>query len=248
MASWRDLTAHIVVTLIGIIIVFSALLFSTGDFKNLAIGIGSSVLASVVVSFLLLMFIGNPFADLDKRLRSDFDLLGLANRAGLTAIWTSRSDVPLSMWIDGLRAANREVLIVASAMQFLSEREDFLRLINQKSQAGCLVSILLQDPDSDYQRRRSEEEGDTGSIRSRVQTTVGRLQTALTGDHSELRFFDQVLYNSIFCFDEIMIVTPHMFGIAGAGAPTFIVKYGSDTLYEKYKMQFYSLRAVSYLR
>jgi hypothetical protein len=234
--------------LIGVIIILSALLFSTGDLRNLVIGIGSSVLASVVVSFLFVMFIGNPFSDLDKRLRTDFELLGLANRAGLAALWVSRSDVPLSTWIDRLRAAKREILIVASAMQFLSERDDFLRLIDQKSQDGCFVSILLQDPDSEHQRHRSEEEGDNGSIKSRVETTIGRLRNVLTGRHSELRFFDQVLYNSIFCFDDSMIVTPHIFGLAGASAPAFIATSGSNTLYEKYKLQFHDLRAVSYLR
>lgn len=244
-----EIAVYAVVVLLGVILVILAENAKAPVESAILLNIGSSVVASAIVSFLILFFVGNPFAQIERSLtrtsnefkaslERNISVLALANESGLIGIWPSRSDVLINEWLERLASAQEEVFILAYAMEFLSEHERFIQLLREKGAQGCRVRMIMGDPNGSAVAERNREERLEGSIKSRVETTLIRLSQVVDGSRVSLRIHNTPLYCAIYGFDDELIVTPHLYGVRGASAPTLIFKEKPDGLFLKYKKHF----------
>lgn len=82
------------------------------------------------------------------------------------------------------------------------------------------IRIAFGDPESSAVARRSEEErlGD-GALAARIRYGLVPYTPLLGTPGVEFRYHTTTLYNSIFRFDEEMIVNTHVYSIPGPHAP-----------------------------
>jgi lambda repressor-like predicted transcriptional regulator len=150
-----------------------------------------------------------------------------AGAAGVTsgtseilAAYAHRADVPSHVWHDLLDQANSQIDLLAYAMLFLPEANPRLvDRLQEKAAGGCAVRIALADPDSAAVADRDKEEGLGGALAARIRTTLHHFADLTDQDGISIRLHATPMYNSIFRFDEEMLVTPHLYAQPGYASP-----------------------------
>jgi hypothetical protein len=116
--------------------------------------------------------------------------------------------------------AKAHVDLLGYALLHLPENHSRLvDLLRGKAAAGCAIRIAVADPDSANVARRDEEERLGGTLSARIRTSLHYLDPLCDCDGAELRYHDTPMYNSVFRFDDDMLVTPHVYGRPGRLAP-----------------------------
>ena len=148
---------------------------------------------------------------------------GTVDRAALTGAelvgtYPRRSDVPGHLWTELLRQAQRNVDVLAFAGLFLTEEHpDWTPLLLARAQGGARVRLLLGDPAGASLSARDVEHKIGGGVAGRVRAVLAYYRP-LAGV-AEIRLHDTPLYNSIYRFDDEMIVNTHVYGILAAYTP-----------------------------
>jgi len=145
---------------------------------------------------------------------------GGASLAGaeLVASWPRRADVPKHLWTELLRQAGRNVDLLAFAGLFLAEEHpDWLPALRARAEAGTRVRLLLGDPDGAQLAARDAEHEIGGGVAGRVAAVLAYYRP-LAG-LAEIRLHDTPLYNSVYRFDDDMLVNTHVYGILAAWTP-----------------------------
>jgi hypothetical protein len=165
----------------------------------------------------------------------------------LVLLYPHRSDLPSDVWWSLFSAAEREIDVFAYAALFLPEQHlSLIDLLREKSAGGCRVRILLGDPTSPKIIERGEEEQFGEGIVSRSKVALLHYQPLATSEGVEIRVHGTTLYNSIYRFDDTMLVNSHVYGCNAYSAPVLhlrsIVKGG---LFDTYLDSFESVWALS---
>jgi transcriptional regulator with XRE-family HTH domain len=138
--------------------------------------------------------------------------------AELVASYPRRSDVPGHLWAELLGRAERSVDLLAFAGLFLTEEHpEWTPLLVSRAEAGVRVRLLLGDPDGVNLAARDGEYRIGGGVAGRVRAVLAYYRP-LAGV-AEIRLHDTPLYNSIYRFDDDMIVNCHAYGILAAYTP-----------------------------
>ncbi|WP_028933958.1 XRE family transcriptional regulator [Pseudonocardia spinosispora] len=158
----------------------------------------------------------------------------------IVGVYPHRNAIPVDLWNRLLAAAVDRIDILVHAGLFLVERPDFVRTLAAKAADGVTVRIVFGDPDSDAVRLRGDEE-QLGEevLASRIRYGLVPYSPLLGTPGIEFRFHATTLYNSIFRFDEELIVNNHVYGVPGAHAPALhLRKLGAGDLYGTYVKSF----------
>ncbi|MFV0524093.1 MAG: XRE family transcriptional regulator [Acidimicrobiales bacterium] len=141
-------------------------------------------------------------------------------RTELTRLYPRRSDVPRELWTRLLDSATDRIEILVYAGLFLVEQQPELPArLHAKAEAGAAVRLLVAAPDGEQVIRRGMEEGVAGTVASRVRNVLAFFEPYAADDRIQLRLHDTTLYNSIFVFDDEMLVNAHVYGLPAAQAP-----------------------------
>ncbi len=136
-----------------------------------------------------------------------------AGVAEVVAVYPHRASVPVDLWQEVARSAVEHVDVLAYAALFLPEQDAHLvSSLKVKAAAGCQVRILLGDADSPLVRLRGEEEGIGDGMAARVRMALGHYKPLLQEEGVAVRQHGTTLYNSIFRFDDDMLVNTHAWG------------------------------------
>lgn len=172
----------------------------------------------------------DAFSDTKKRSASNSELVQLFARRGL---------VPADLWHRLLDSAEREIDILVIAGLFLPEQMPNLAdHLATTAEAGVTVRLAMADPKGEAIRIRGDEEGIGDALRSRVENADTYFRSP---DHDaiERRLHDTTLYNSVFRFDDEMLVSTHVYGLAGAHAPVLHLKrIAGGEMFETYSKAF----------
>jgi transcriptional regulator with XRE-family HTH domain len=153
--------------------------------------------------------------------------------AELLTTYARRADVPHTLWTDLLRHAERDVDLLAFAGLFLTEEHrDWLPLLRAKTDAGARVRILVGDPDGYELARRDAEHRIGGGVAGRVAAVLAHYEP-LAGA-VELRLHDTPLYNSIYRFDDDMLVNVHVYGLLAAYTPVLRLRRIDGSFFNTY--------------
>lgn len=167
----------------------------------------------------------------------------------VAGVYPHRNLIPSDLWGRMLAAATDRIDILVHAGLFLAERPDFVQTLADKAAAGVTVRIAFGDPESDAVSLRSSEErlGD-GVLAARIKYGLVPYRPLLGTPGVEFRFHTTTLYNSIFRFDDEMIVNNHVYGAPGAHAPALhLRKLGAGDLFTIYTKSFVDVWALSHL-
>jgi hypothetical protein len=149
-----------------------------------------------------------------------------ASTSELITYYPHRGAVPAALWSSLIEKAKDQVGILVYAGLFLFDNHpDLPDQLAEKAKAGAQVRILLGDPDSEMIRQRGEEEGIGDDLAARARITRRYLQPAMTTPGVEVRVHDTILYNSIYRFDDDVLVNPHVLGAPAGQNPVLHFRY-----------------------
>ncbi|HZT66736.1 MAG TPA: helix-turn-helix domain-containing protein [Acidimicrobiales bacterium] len=143
-----------------------------------------------------------------------------ATRAELLSLYPHRSDAPAQLWWSLFEGAQDQIAYVAYAALFLFESHpDLVALLAAKASAGCQVRLALGDATSDAVHQRGEDERFGEGIESRVNLALKHIEPIRQGAGVEVRLHGTTLYNSIYRFDDQLLVNTHLWGVNAYEAP-----------------------------
>lgn len=166
--------------------------------------------------------------------------------AELVASYPGRNDVPRHLWVELLRHTERNVDLLAFAGLFLVEdHPDWTPALIARAKAGVRVRLLLGDPHGQHLVARDEEDRiGTGVVAGRVAAVLTHYERNASG-LVEIRLFDAPLYNSIYRFDDEMLVNHHAYGVLAAYTPTVHLRRIDGRYYQTYLESFERLWATA---
>lgn len=138
----------------------------------------------------------------------------------LVRIHPRRAAIPRDTWTRLIRDATEQIDILVYAGLFFPEQQpELANTLCAKVRSGVRVRMLMAAPDGEHVVRRGQEEGIGDVVVSRVKNALSFFEPHASHQCVEFRLHDTTLYNSIFRFDNEMLVNTHVFGLPAAHAP-----------------------------
>lgn len=141
-------------------------------------------------------------------------------------VYARRGVVPLELWQRLLDDAHERIGILAYGGLFLPEQNPkFVPTLKAKAEAGAEVTILLGDPECAEVASRGAEEGIGDAMASKVRNTLAFYLPLRDVSGVRVMFHCTTLYNSIFRFDNEMLVNTHVYGFPAHHAPVIHLRH-----------------------
>jgi len=142
------------------------------------------------------------------------------NSSEFVAFYPHRSETPKHLWLDLLLAAREQIDVVAYASLFLPEENpEAIQILEHKARTGTKIRIALGDPASPEVVLRGKEERLYEGLVGRVQMALAYYRALCDVPGIEFHLHRTTLYNSIFRYDDQMLVNQHVYGTYGYVAP-----------------------------
>jgi transcriptional regulator with XRE-family HTH domain len=157
--------------------------------------------------------------------------------AELATTYPRRTDVPVHVWTELLRGAERSIDLLAFAGLFLTEEHSaWLPTLTAKAASGARIRLLLGDPAGTQLAARDREYAIGGGVAGRVSAVLSYYRQLR--DVVEIRLHDTPLYNSIYRFDGEMLVNVHAYGILAAHTPVMHLRRTDGAFFNTYVESF----------
>ena len=155
-------------------------------------------------------------------------------------VFPHRSAIPAELWSRLLDDSGERIDVLCLAALFLVERPTFAKQIKQKASDGAKIRLLFGDPDADEATKRSEEERlDARTVSARIRNALAFLRPLDGMPGVEARLHTTTLYNSVFRFDDEMVINTHVYGLPGAHAPALHLRHTpKGDMFETYMESF----------
>jgi hypothetical protein len=165
---------------------------------------------------------------------------GLGTAAEVVSAYPHRTDLNTDRWWDLFQGAKAQIDLLGYTLYFLPHQHpDLVELLLEECDQGCRVRIALADPESEHVRRRDEEEHEAIKLVPRIRSTLEAFEPLLECENADLRFQDAPLYNSVFRFDDQMLVTPPLYGMPGRSAPLLhLRRLGPSGIFSRFSAHF----------
>ena len=138
----------------------------------------------------------------------------------IVKIYSHRSSIPSDLWDRLLDNATTQVDILVYVGMFMTERPGLLNALLVKGEQGTQIRMLFGDPSSSAVVQRSIDEGiGERSISVKIENALAFFRPLINAKGIAIRNHSTVLYNSIYRFDNEMIVNPHVYGKTAPHSP-----------------------------
>lgn len=91
--------------------------------------------------------------------------------------------------------------------------------LTKRAESGVKIRLLFGDPDSPHVVERGREEGIEDAIQHKIRNTLAHYRPLANVAGVDVRLHATNLYNSIYRFDDEMLVSLHVHGLPAAHAP-----------------------------
>ncbi len=142
-----------------------------------------------------------------------------ASVAELLELHPSRAAVPHAVWQQLIASTHEALDVLTYAGTFLFEQHNICEVLREKSAQGVRCRFLIGDETSDGVRQRAEEEGTAGGLQGRIQVYRRSLRRVVGLPGVEIRTHGTTLYNSLFRFDQDLMVNGHAYGEPAGHSP-----------------------------
>ena len=158
----------------------------------------------------------------------------------IVQVYPHRANVPADMWPRMLKSAARRVDILVYAGLFLPEQNSqLLPLLRERASAGAKARLLLGDPDSAAVAARGAEEGIGEAMAGKIRNVLVLYRPIADVPGVEVRLHATTLYNSMYRFDEQMLVNTHIYGVPASHAPVLhLRKLSAGDVFDTYADSF----------
>jgi len=171
---------------------------------------------------------------------ADDRLTKSASEAEFVKLYTHRGAVPGELWRRLIETAEDRIDILVFAGLFLPDGyPELAKSLIARAERGTKIRFALGDPTSDAIRIRGDEEGIGDGLAARSRLSLVYLADALGVPGVELRFHSTTLYNSIYRFDQDMLVNTHVYGAPAAQSPVLhLRRLVGGRLFDHYESSF----------
>ncbi|WP_370946488.1 DUF5919 domain-containing protein [Amycolatopsis sp. cg5] len=155
-------------------------------------------------------------------------------------VYPHRHAIPRDLWSQLLYGAKGEIEILVYVGMFLLDDRTILRKLIEKASDGARIRLLFGDPNSAAISRRSVEENiGKNTITAKIRQALAFFKPLADVDGISIRLHGTTLYNSIYRYDDDMIVNPHVFGFQAPHAPALhLRRLSGGDLFETYSESF----------
>jgi len=141
---------------------------------------------------------------------------GAPATAEVIGAYAHRADIPNDLWVSLVNKTTERIDIIGYAYPFVLELlPKASGLIAAKTRAGCQVRLGFADPDCDHVMERDTLEQMGGTLPGRIRNALSMLGPLANTPGCSVGLHTMHLYNSVFRFDDEMIVTPYLFRARG---------------------------------
>lgn len=139
-----------------------------------------------------------------------------STKSEVISVFPTRSSVPHDIWAGLINDVTEHMDVLVYSGAFLIEQYNLLPLIRKKTQSGVKYRFLIGDHTSSAVIQRAAEEGTPGGLEGRTQLMLRYLESVSSLPGVEIRSHGTILYNSIYRFDDQLLVNGHAYGsVAG---------------------------------
>ncbi len=143
-----------------------------------------------------------------------------ASAAEFVTLYPNRGAISGDTWTHYLTTSTESIDLLAYAASFLHDAvPDFAETLAERARAGVRLRLLFGDPGSEAIARRGAEEGIGELLAARCRLTWSYCADLLAVPGVEARTHDTTLYNSMFRFDDTLLVNVHTLGAAASHSP-----------------------------
>ncbi|MBA8805461.1 hypothetical protein FB382_003752 [Nocardioides ginsengisegetis] len=136
-----------------------------------------------------------------------------ASQAEVRSVYPHRGAVPPDLWRRLVDDAEEQVDVLVYAGLFLVDSHPELPAkLAARAEEGLKARLLYGDPDSDTVSWRGEEEGIGENLAARIRLSLTYMEPVIGVPGVEVRQHQTVLYNSLYRFDDEMLVNTHVIG------------------------------------
>ncbi|MGQ4400160.1 helix-turn-helix transcriptional regulator [Streptomyces hayashii] len=154
-----------------------------------------------------------------------------ALRSEIVEVYPNRASVPRDVWISLLLGAVKHIdVLVFSGTFFAQTNPHIARMLQERAQAGVKVRLCFGDPYGEAVAVRGREEGIGDTLAAKIRASLTYYRGLVGGAPGcEVRLHDTTLYNSIFRYDDQLLVNPHIWGQPASANPLFQLRRTDGT-------------------
>ncbi|MCX2948137.1 DUF5919 domain-containing protein [Lentzea sp. NEAU-D7] len=162
------------------------------------------------------------------------------NESEVVQVYAHRHAVSHDIWRHLIEQSKISISILVYAGMFLVDNPALIKTLRQKAENGVRIRLLLGDPASREVARRSEEEGiGKTTLGAKIRNALAIYKPLAEVSGVEIRLHGTTLYNSIYRFDDEMLVNTHVHGFMAAHAPVLhLRRLSGGDLFETYAESF----------
>lgn len=162
-----------------------------------------------------------------------------STKSEVVHVFPTRSSVPHDVWAGLLNDVSERMDVLVFSGAFLVEQYNLLPLVRQKAKTGVQYRFLIGDHTSSAVIQRGAEEGTPGGLEGRTQLMLRYLESVSTLPEVEIRSHGTILYNSIYRFDDQILVNGHAYGsVAGQNPVMHLRRIDGGIMWDHYMMSF----------
>jgi len=140
----------------------------------------------------------------------------------LVAAFPNRASFPQKSWVRLLKTAQEHTdVLVFSGTFFAQTNPRVAAMLAERADAGVQVRLRFGDPSGKSVAVRDEEEGIGGILSAKIRASLTYYRKLIGTPGCEVRLHDTTLYNSLFRFDDVLLVNPHVWGQPASANPLF---------------------------
>jgi hypothetical protein len=160
--------------------------------------------------------------------------------AELVGFYPQRGAVPGEVWRHLINSAQERIEVLVYAGLFLVDSfPEFPEKLRGAANDGLKVRLLFGDPESATVQWRGREEGINEHLAARVRLSLTYMRPLVGVAGIEVRQHESVLYNSIYRFDDEMLVNTHVVGSPAPQNPILHLRKTADGhLFDHYLRSF----------
>ncbi|SFQ63499.1 DUF5919 domain-containing protein [Amycolatopsis rubida] len=161
----------------------------------------------------------------------------------LIDFYPHRHSVPNDIWTRLIEHSKKHIEILLYSGMFLTDDPSLVKRLKGKADSGVKIRILLGDPTSREVARRSEEEGiGKTTLAAKVRNALAFYRPLSEVSGVQIKCHSTTLYNSIYRFDDEMLVNTHVYGFMAGHAPLIhLRRLAGGDLFETYSESFESV-------
>jgi transcriptional regulator with XRE-family HTH domain len=143
----------------------------------------------------------------------------------LVGTYPNRASVPRETWLTLLQEARERIdVLVFSGTFFAQSNPHVARMLAERAANGVRVRLCFGDPGGRAVAVRGREEGIGDTLAAKIRASLTYYRPLLPEDSCEVRLHETTLYNSLFRYDDDLLVNPHIFGQPASANPVFYLR------------------------